>query len=196
MGEIEWSQAAKDAMQLWRKAQTFEELCELNARFMEGEIHYIPGWLGESLDPESDPIAPYLAAFNRAGFLTVVSQPGLDQGYSKQRAFVEGVALEATALKIKRLSLCSGLYIWVSRPGESGGCRTAVTIDDFRSFTWAGDDALDEETGLFSKMQGYEKICSDSAMQDLRQTCFVSVIDLCWGRTGYLWDTLAKELFF
>ena len=182
-------------MQVWQKIETFEGLCELNARFMEGKIRFIPGCSGEGLDAESEPIAPYLAAFNRAGFLTVVSQPGLDEGYSKQRAFVEGFACEATALRIERLSLCSDLYIYVAGPGESGGCRTTVTIDYLKPHAWAGDAALDE-TGLVVHMQGYEAVCSDSAMEDLKQTCFVSVIDLCWGRTKYLWDTLAKELCF
>ena len=195
MDEIEWSQAALEAMQVWQESETFEGLCELNARFMEGKIRFIPGCSGEGLDAESEPIAPYLAAFNRAGFLTVVSQPGLDEGYSKQRAFVEGFACEATALRIERLSLCSDLYIYVAGAGESGGCRTTVTIDHLRPHAWAGDAALDE-TGLVVDMQGYEAVCSDSAMEDLKQTCFVSVIDLCWGRTKYLWDTLAKELCF
>ena len=195
MDEIEWSQAALEAMRIWQKIETFEGLCELNACFMEGRICFIPGCSGEGLDAESEPIAPYLAAFNCAGFLTVVSQPGLDEGYSKQRAFVEGFACEATALRIERLSLCSDLYIYVAGPGESGGCRTMVTIDYLKPFTWAGDAALDE-TGLFVQMQGYEDICSDSAMEDLKQACFVSVIDLCWGRTKYLWDTLAKEICF
>jgi hypothetical protein len=108
---------------------------------------------------------------------------------------VEDFACEATALRIERLSLCSDLYICVAGPGESGGCRTAVTIDYLRPFTWAGDAALDE-TGLVVDMQGYEAVCSDSAMEDLKQACFVSVIDLCWGRTKYLWDTLAKEPCF
>jgi hypothetical protein len=77
MDEIEWSQAALEAMRIWQESETFEGLCELNARFMEGKIRFIPGWFGEGLDAESEPIAPYLAAFDRAGFLTVASQPGL-----------------------------------------------------------------------------------------------------------------------
>lgn len=196
MGEFEWSEAAKEGMELWRKARTFEEMCELNARFMEGDIRFSPGWFGESLDEESADIAPYLAAFNRAGLLTVVSQPGVDEGYYRQRAFVDGCALEDTALRIKRLSLCSELYIWVSRPGVGGGCRMPVTVDHFRPYTWSGDSGVREETGLHDAMPGHEYFCSDSAMRALRQTCFVSVIDLCWGRTRYLWDTLAQELCF
>lgn len=192
---VEWSEAAKKAMLVWQEVETFEELCELNARFMEGRLRFIPGWFGESLDPESEPLAPYLAAFNRAGFLTVVSQPGLDEGHSKQRAFVEGFAPEDTALGIKRLSLCSELYVYVARPGESGGCQTAVTIDHLSPYTWAGEATPDEE-GLFAWMESHAEICNERAMEALRQAWFVSVIDLCWGRRGYLWDTLAKELVF
>jgi hypothetical protein len=178
-------------MQIWQESETFEGLCELNARFMEGKICFIPGCSGESLDAESEPIAPYLAAFNRAGFLTVVSQPGLGR-VQQAKGFRGGFCLRGYGIKDREALF---VYIYVAGPGESGGCRTTVTIDYLRPFTWTGDAALDE-TGLVVHMQGYEAVCSDSAMEDLKQACFVSVIDLCWGRTGYLWDTLAKELCF
>ena len=118
--EWEWSRAAKEAMQIWQKIETFAGLCELNARFMEGKIRFTPGWFGEGLDAESEPIAPYLAAFNRAGFLTVVSQPGLDEGYSKQRAVVEGFACEATALRIEKLSLCISTLPVLAKAVDAG----------------------------------------------------------------------------
>lgn len=44
MDEIEWSQAALETMQVWQESETFEGLCELNARFIEGKICFIPGW--------------------------------------------------------------------------------------------------------------------------------------------------------
>ena len=74
-------------------------------------------------------------------------------------------------------------------------CKSLRGYDHLKPFSWAGDAALDG-TGLVVDLQGYEAVCRDSAMEDLKQTCFVSVIDLCWGRTKYLWDTLAKEICF
>lgn len=150
-----WSAEAREAMQLWRDASTFAELCDLNARFMYGDIKFIPGYGAESLDEESKPIAVYLAAFNRAGFLTDCSQPGLDEGHSKQRACVTGLASESTALKIQRLSLTTDLYICVSYPGANDGCRMPVTIAYFRPCTWAGAVGADETTGEFYAVRDY-----------------------------------------
>ena len=71
-----------------------------------------------------------------------------------------------------------------------------VTVEYFRPYIWTGDSEVHAETGLYEAMAGYDYVCSDSAMRVLRQTCFVSVIDPCWGRTRYLWDTLAQEFCF
>lgn len=196
MGGVEWSEAAREAMQRWKEAQTFGELCELTARFIEGQICYIPGWGGEKLASESKLIIPYLSAFNRAGFLTVTSQPGLDVVGGRQRAFVDGFALESTVVRIQRVSLFSDLYVFVAAPGESGGCTIPVTLDGFRQFTWAGWATVNENTGRFSDLWLYERDCSDSAMQDLEQAWYVCVVDLCWGRKHYLWETLARELCY
>lgn len=196
MGDVEWSEAARKDMQLWEEAQTFEGLCELTARFMEGGIRYIPTLLGEQLDSESESIATYLAAFNRAGFLTTSSQPGLNQVSCRQRAFVDGFALESTVVKIQKVILFSDLYVLVAVPDDSGGCTIPITVEGFRQCTWAGWATVCKNTGQFSDLELFERACSDSAMQDLEQAWYVCVVDLCWGRKDYLWETLARELCF
>jgi len=192
----ELSPEAEAGLTLWQQASSFQELCELTARFIEGTIKYIPGYCAETLDEESQPLVHYLAALNRAGFLTDQSQPGFDEGHSKQRAFVTGFASEAVAARIQRLSLTTDLYISVTRPGEMNGCRMPVTIEVFRPLTCAGDPGIDEETGAFIELQHYGAVCGPTAFQELQEVCYISVIDLCWGRTGYLWNELAKELCF
>lgn len=182
---------SEGAERLWREARSFEGLCELNARFIEGEIH---GWDVDHLDSESEPLVPYLAALNRAGLLTTCSQPGMDNGPSKQRAFVDGLALEDTAHRIQRLSLCSDLYIMTSGPGRYNGCMMPITIDEFRPHSWGGSATLHEETGIFTDVLALGEICNESAMVELREAWEVCVIDLCWGRTDYLWSVLANEL--
>ncbi|MGH9971900.1 MAG: DUF6919 domain-containing protein [Pyrinomonadaceae bacterium] len=102
---------------LWHEASTFDELCELNARFIEGEIDFSPTYGAGSLDDESKPLISYLAALNRAGFFTTCSQPGEDHRHSKQRAFVDGLALKDTALRIERISLTSDLYVMTTEAG-------------------------------------------------------------------------------
>jgi len=93
----------------WRNAKTFLELCELNARFIEGDVKSHPGYGGDGLDSESEPIAKYLAAFSRAGFLTTGSQPGLSSPSWKQRAWVEGFTSERVAHRLGRIDLVSSL---------------------------------------------------------------------------------------
>jgi hypothetical protein len=196
MSENELSEQAQAAAQLWQKALSFAELCELSAQFIEGKIKFCPTYCAENVDEETAPLADYLAALNRAGLLTDCSQPGMDQGHSKQRAFVTGLASEEVAARIERLSLTTDLYICVSRPGESNGCRMPVTIDVFRPYSWAGEAAIDEENGSFAELHSYERICSGDALRELNQACYVTIIDLSWGRTDYLWNELAKELCF
>ena len=183
----------KDAPKLWREAKSFEELCELNAQFIEGELDFSPTYGASSLDSESEALVPYLAALNRAGILTTCSQPGEDNGYSKQRAYLDGLALKDTALRLDRLSMCSDLYIMTTEPGRYKGCMMPITIDVFRPHSWGGAASLDDETGIFSEVLGFEEHCSKSAMLELREAWEICVIDLCWGRDRYLWDVLASE---
>lgn len=182
-----------DAVRLWREAQSFEQLCELNARFIEGDIDFSPTSGVSSLDSESEPLVPYLAALNRAGILTTCSQPGEDSGHSKQRAYLDGMARKETALRLHRLSMCSDLYIMTAEPGHYNGCMMPITIDVFRPHSWGGAAILDDATGIFTEVLGFEGHCSQSAIQELRETWEVCVIDLCWGRSDYLWYVLANE---
>lgn len=182
------------AARLWREAKTFEELCELNARFIEGDIDFSPIYGASSLDEESKPLILYLAALNRAGLLTTCSQPGEDDGHSKQRAYLQGLALKETAQRIERLSLTSDLYIMTAEPGHYNGCMMPITIDIFRPHSWAGAASLDDETGVFSDVLGFEEHCGEGAVRGLREAWEVCVIDLCWGHDHYLWGVLADEL--
>ena len=60
----------------WLEAASFEELCELGAAFLEGDLGRFPGWLAGEVDEETEPYVPALAAACRGGFLTTSSQPG------------------------------------------------------------------------------------------------------------------------
>jgi hypothetical protein len=183
----------KDAERLWREAKSFEELCELNAQFIEGEIDFSPTYGASSLDEESKPLLTYLAALSRAGILTTCSQPGEDHGHSKQRAYLDGLVLKETAERLDRLSMTSDLYIMTTEPGHYKGCMMPITIDEFRPHSWGGAASLDDETGIFTEVLGFKEYCSESAMQELSEAWEVCVIDLCWGRERYLWDVLANE---
>ena len=173
---------------VWRNATSFLELRELNARFIEGDLKFHPDYSGDGLNSESDPIAKYLAAFSRAGFLTTGSQPGVSGPDYKQRAWVEGFASERVALRLERLDLISSLYVMVATPRDDAGTRIAVTVDRFRKFTEAG--CVEWKYAL----QEFEKECSEEALNALKSSYYACVIDLEWGRENYLWETVAQEL--
>ena len=172
----------------WGEPQSFGELCELMACFLEGEGEEAPGC--GSVEEETKPLIPYLAAFNRAGFLTTCSQPGeLSPGW-RQRAFVDGFALEETARRIARLALFTDLHIVVAPPGYSAGShQTPVIVRDFMPHGWSGFTS-------FEKIEFFAEECRSVAVAELRSAWSVSVVDLVWGRLEYLWEKLSEPLAF
>lgn len=49
---------------------------------------------------------------------------------------------------------------------------------------------------LFGIIRDYRAHCSARAILELKLALSVTIIDLCWGRTDYLWQEVAKELCF
>jgi hypothetical protein len=185
--------SVEEARKLWGAAETFEDLCQLMVGFIAGEIPLSPGWCGATVDEETGPLVAYLLAFNRAGFLTIVSQPGepFRPGYDGrcwgQRAFVCGFAQEPAALQIEALTLRSDLHITVYPPGEEGGYRTPAVSRGMRPCLWVGDAG-------FCQLEHFEEYCNERAMRALREAWSVNVVDLRWGRREHLWSILAQEL--
>lgn len=171
----------------WGNAQSFGELCELMARFLEGEGDEAPGC--GPVEEETKPLVPYLSAFNRAGFLTTCSQPGELSPNWRQRAFVNGFALEETARRMARLALFTDLHIVAAPPGNSVGFHTPIIVRDFMAHGWSGFTIFDE-------IEHFAEGCSSSAVADLRRAWSVSVIDLAWGRSDHLWEELSQALLF
>ncbi|TDJ72511.1 MAG: hypothetical protein E2O39_06545 [Planctomycetota bacterium] len=185
---------ALEAEAAWRRAPTFAELCALGARFIEGELPLFPGWLATDIDEETDPIVPYLAAFNRAGFLTVASQPGRpfapghDDRVCAQRAFVTGFATEAVALELERIALATELLVTVYAVEERGGYRVPIGTRGGTPYLWSGYAAGREELELF------EQHLSADGLAALSRTRYACVVDLAWGRRELLWTHLACAL--
>jgi len=179
----------KKAKKAWKQATTFSDLCELTAQFIEERSPFLPGYGADSVDSETEPLVPYLAAFNHSGFLTTTSQPGEDHSDLKQRAFVDGFALEGVARRIHRVSLYSELHIVATPPGFPAGFHTPVTVSDFMPHTWTG-------FSCFGELEYFEKACGAFAFQELRTAWSVSIIDLQWGRNDYLWPQIAQAICY
>jgi hypothetical protein len=178
----------------WLAARTFEDLCRLGAAFVEGRNTYFPGWGWPVLDEESDEIAAPLAALQRAGFLTLASQPGRapraghDGAPEAQRAFVCGCACDAAARALERGAAEPGLAIAIFRRGETGGARIPVSRRGGIAHAFAGYSAFEEE------LECFEGSLSPAAMRALEGSSYVSAIDLVWGRSSTLWSELLRRL--
>lgn len=184
-------EAAREA---WRAARTFDDLCRLGAAFVEGENAFFPGWGWPVLDEESLAIVPHLATFQRAGLLTLASQPGQaprashDGSAHEQRAFVCAFADERAARALAALPDDPEISIAFFRRGESGGARTPVATRGGIAHAFAGDSAFEEELECFADHLSRE------ALQALERATYVSAIDLVWGRNSKLWSRLSQAL--
>lgn len=176
---------------LWRRARTFEELCALAARFVEGELAYFPGWLAPALDVESDAIAPHLARLCRAGFLTLASQPGRasytahDGTPGVQRAFVTGFVAPALARTLVDCTPAASIEIFVF--GANAVAREIpVSLRSQVPYAFTGHDATADEIECF------EDCVSPEALLALHHAHYVAAVDLTWGRNEVLWSELER----
>lgn len=77
------------------------------------------------------PLVPFLAAVNRAGFVTGFSQPGEDVDGWIQRAAVSGFASAATFRALLAVTAEADLMITAARADKSDlGTTMVVTIDN------------------------------------------------------------------
>ena len=166
----------------WQRAQSYTELCELAARFVEGRERSFPGWGAQRLDAESEPLVPALAALNRAGFLTLASQPGTLDGVDscEQRAFASGFCRTADARALRRL----GARCF--RRGAPGRAGVPVSRRSGRARVYAGHNAFESELELFAGAVG------ERALAELARGVYWSIWDPVWGREEWLWQKLAR----
>jgi hypothetical protein len=131
----------KDA-ERWRAARTLAGLGELTARWLEGKIESIPTvWPGCGPDEQTTDLIPVLAACNRVGYGTTVSQPGEEPapGYDgrlgTQRAAVQGFASADAAAAHRACTAATPLIVLVTGPAHDMERRQEIRIP----VTLAGD---------------------------------------------------------
>lgn len=177
----------------WAGAQTFDELCELGARFIEGSLSAFPGWGGTSTDEETDRQGELLARVNRSGFLTVASQvgtpdqAGADGRLERRRAFVAGFARGPLAA---HLALLEEVGLVVSRhlAWQEGGDSMAVAERGNEAFLLAGHGAGPEELEIFADW------IPGPALEELAHSRFLWIVDPEWGRENHLWQELERSI--
>ncbi len=171
---------------LWLRASTFQELCELGARFCLGELAHFPGWGVDVLDAESIELEPVLARLNRSGFLTTCSQPGVDapERELRQRAFVAGFA-DAAWIEVARTRVrAAGLRLAVLEPGAELSERIPVTIERGLVRVELGAAPHAAELACF------EDDLAPEVLAVLARMPWVAVWDERFGASTRLWDAL------
>lgn len=195
--QTEEQSMSPDDLARWQSVRTLADLGKLTAQWLEGKIASVPTVVpGVGPDEETRDLVPVLAACNRAGFVTIVSQPGEEPvlGYDGemwvQRAGVEGFATTA-ALEALRACASGKPLLLVAAPAagteRNWDCRIPVTMDGDRENTWFGvtltrEDIEDEPTGY--------GICGPQAVDAVCQAWQVVLVDPEWGRNDVLWPVL------
>jgi len=185
----------------WQSARTLDDVGELTARWVEGDLASQPGYCGPC-DIEDPALVPLLAALNRAGFVTTGSQtgesgPGYDGAHWQQRAAVEGFAGERTALALIRAAAAGGL-ISVSYPPSTlprwryhYSRSVTITMREDRKITGFGVQL--PRRHIRDSWIGYG-ICHPDAVNALCSAWQVTVIDPEWGRPDMLWRALEQAV--
>lgn len=136
----------------WKAAQNLGQLGGLMALWLEGHIASWPGYQPNwGPDEETHELIPTLAAANRAGYVTIGSQPGIDpvKGFDgqiwQQRAAVEGFVRNYDLLRaLVDAAENAGLEYEVADTLDTGERGIVVTLRGGEPYTGFGgyiDDA-------------------------------------------------------
>jgi hypothetical protein len=181
--------APPDDLAVWSTARSLTDLGELTAQFLEGKLSQTPSNWGPP-DPETTALVPVLAATNRAGFVTDMSQPGQPAGEDgwEQRADVSGFAGDEAFVRLMAAAAGSDLIITAARAGhEDSGPLYCITRQGKRENTWDGG----AETRK-SLRNGYGQFCDPQVADALCAAWQVTLIDPEWGRNDVLWAVLEQ----
>lgn len=140
--------SAEKALELWGTPESTQDVFNLFAKYCEGKLSALP-WCDQQLMPETITIQSLLVDINRAGYLTINSQPAVNgepsshdvhgwgpkNGYVYQKAYLEffcsPAQLDALTSRIQGNDLFS--YYAVTR---SGSLRTNNTSTGPMAVTW------------------------------------------------------------
>lgn len=177
----------------WRSAQTVADLGELMAQWLEGTLASWPGYQPNyGPDEETAPLVPTLAALNRAGFLTVGSQPGdagtgFDGKLWEQRAAVEGfVADRVLYYRLLDMARVFDLDVSVSDPAtDRHDDPITVTTRDGEPYTSFGGPLH------FRDLNAMWPVIKTSTFGEIAAAPYVTIATPMFGRDrGDLWAPL------
>jgi hypothetical protein len=178
---------------VWRDARSMADLGLAMADWLEGRGPSWPGCdgpFGQEEENGARHLIRYLAAMNRAGLVTVCSQPGMEgPGYDgahwRQKAFVEGYIDHRSPLLNKVLQAAASVGLLVvrgtRRPPEP------VPVTDRNGQPVTGITVKYPRNLLAREWHGIGR----HALRDLRDHgAHVTIYDPEWGRDDRLWPAL------
>jgi hypothetical protein len=186
---------------VWTHARNITDLAELTARWLEGRLPSTAGCQPEcGLAPETDSIKEPLARLNRAGILTLDSQPGVpfgpgfDGALWQQKAAVWGFGTPETCALLAEFAERYGLLIsyhrggtlsWFSRLRDRFGLLPAgaITVSERAS---RPSYSYGTRVDLLAEFA----ICDPTVLDSLRVCDQITVADPLWGRVEFLWEVL------
>jgi hypothetical protein len=175
-------------MRHWKDAASVADLGQFMADWLEGRIPKRPGYYGRRPDPEtSTRMIRTLAAINRAGYVTISSQPGCDemsQGRARGTRWVQCAAVDGfigdTALlaTIRDAARRTGLTVIVDGPQQV--------------VTWVDDQPYTAFGGVVrgGDLRGMWDGIGRDAWAEIKTARQVAIIDPHKGPSDRLWDLL------
>jgi hypothetical protein len=192
-------------LDLWASVQSLADFGEATAQWLERRIHYHPAY-GSDLCPgpndETAELVPVLGPINRAGFVTVMSQPGraLDDEGSAQRASLSGFASFDLSERLELATCMTDLIILRLSPMEFVPHTIPITISPKRKAEVFGDAAgispvCTREGGVGgpANIEIFVEF-EDSMLELLANSMHVVMIDPVWGRNDLLWETVLRAV--
>lgn len=102
---------------VWNEVRTFADLQHAMIRFVSGEEPMTP-WHAAALNEESSEIQDKLIRINELGAITFGSQPGRDDQWGRQRAYLQVLVDDALVPTLRTLADANGL-VFASNPHQA-----------------------------------------------------------------------------
>lgn len=176
----------------WLAARTVGDLGELTALWLEGRIASQPGYMpGYGPDEETLHLVPCLAMLNRAGWFTIMSQPGwgpgpgYDDAIWCQRAGVSGFTNTRLADQLAAAVADAGMLV-LRHEHTAARSREEIPV------TTHADDLCTSFGRHWTRRQLRSNYldCSDEAVAALCNATQLTIVDPVWGRDDVLWPLL------
>ncbi|MFG2162738.1 DUF6919 domain-containing protein [Streptomyces olivaceus] len=178
----------------WAAARTTADLGALTAQWLEGKLDALPGGSHRGgPDPETAPLVDVLAAVNRAGWVTIQSQPGCDGPAFDGRRWRQRAAVMLLVDPVGRDRLTAaartvGLLVAEHRAERPGLVREIPVT------TW--DGGVHTAFGVHFRrrhLRQWFSGCHREALRAVGEAHQVTLADPRWNEDGLLWPLLAAQ---